>query len=85
MRPMSINREGLSINFKPSVRGFKETFKGFSIHIQLKIHRRLMSYMLFRKQKGGFPDGKESACQYRGHGFNPCSGKIPDASEQLSL
>ena len=28
----------------------------------------------------GFPggsDGKESACQCRGHGFDPCVGKIP--------
>ena len=28
--------------------------------------------------------GKESACQCRRHRFNPCSGKIPCASEQLS-
>ena len=26
----------------------------------------------------------ESACQCRGHGFEPCSGKIPHAVEQLS-
>ena len=35
-----------------------------------------------------FPGGavvKESACQYRGHGFDPWSGKIPHAVEQLSL
>ena len=29
--------------------------------------------------------GKESAGQCRRHRFNPCSGKIPRASEQLSL
>ena len=28
--------------------------------------------------------GKESACQGRGHGFNPWSGKIPRAAGQLS-
>ena len=28
--------------------------------------------------------GKESACQCRGHGFGPCSRKIPHAAEQLS-
>ena len=27
--------------------------------------------------------GRESACQYRGHGFEPWSGKIPHAVEQL--
>ena len=29
--------------------------------------------------RGGF----ESACQRRGHGFDPWSGKIPHAAEQL--
>ena len=29
--------------------------------------------------------GWESACQCRGHGFEPWSGKIPHATEQLSL
>ena len=28
--------------------------------------------------------GKESDCQYRRHGIDPCSGKSPHASEQLS-
>ena len=28
-------------------------------------------------------NGWESACQCRGHGFEPCSGKIPHATEQL--
>ena len=28
--------------------------------------------------------GWESACQCRGHGFEPWSGKIPHAAEQLS-
>ena len=28
--------------------------------------------------------GWESACQCRGHGFEPWSGKIPHAMEQLS-
>jgi len=37
----------------------------------------------------GFPggscvSGKESPCQCRRHGFNTSSGKIPQASEQLS-
>ena len=35
----------------------------------------------------GFPGGtvgKQSACQFRGHRFNPWSGKIPHPVEQLS-
>ena len=28
--------------------------------------------------------GKESTCQYRGHGFDPWSRKIPHATGQLS-
>ena len=29
--------------------------------------------------------GKDSACEHRGHRFNPWSGKIPHAMEQLSV
>ena len=39
-----------------------------------------------RNKKHGLPwwrSGWESACQYRGHGFEPWSGKIPHAAEQL--
>ena len=37
------------------------------------------------KKKEGFPGGAvvESACQCGGHGFEPWSGKIPHAVEQL--
>ena len=31
-----------------------------------------------------FKKKKESACQRRGHGFEPWSGNIPHAAEQLS-
>ena len=37
---------------------------------------------------GGLPwwrSGWESACRCRGHGFEPWSGRIPHATEQLSL
>ena len=43
--------------------------------------------LLKMQSLGGFPGGavvKESACQCRGHGFEPWSGKIPHAAEQLS-
>ena len=39
-----------------------------------------------RMRKKGLPwwcSGWESACQCRGHGFEPWSGKIPHAAEQL--
>ena len=39
-----------------------------------------------KRQLNGLPwwrSGWESACQYRGHGFEPWSGKIPHAAEQL--
>ena len=42
----------------------------------------------FKNTKCGFPwwrSGWESACQFRGHGFEPWSGKIPHAAEQLGL
>ena len=39
-----------------------------------------------KEEKGGLPwwrSGWESACQCRGHGFEPWSGRIPHAVEQL--
>ena len=41
---------------------------------------------ILKKCKWGLPwwrSGWESACQCRGHGFEPWSGKIPHATEQL--
>ena len=41
-----------------------------------------------RKYKAGLPcwrSGWESACQCRGHGFEPWSGRIPRAAERLGL
>ena len=41
---------------------------------------------IFKKGRRGLPwwhSGWESACQCRGHGFEPWSGKIPRAAEQL--
>ena len=54
--------------------------------------RKLRSHMpcgAAKKNKkiSGLPwwrSGQESACQCRGHGFDPWSGRIPPASEQLS-
>ena len=38
-----------------------------------------------RKAAGGLPWWSSGyICQYRGHEFDPWSGKIPDAAEQLS-
>ena len=46
------------------------------------------SDLCFKIQQQGLPwwrSGWESACQCRGHGFEPWSGKIPHAAEQLGL
>ena len=43
-------------------------------------------FHLLRLEEWGLPwwrSGRESACQCRGHGFEPWSGKIPHAAEQL--
>ena len=43
-------------------------------------------YSAIKKEWNGLPwwhSGWESACQCRGHGFEPWSGKIPHAAEQL--
>ena len=46
-----------------------------------------VSSVFFKEEKSrGLPwwhSGWESACQCRGHGFEPFSGKIPHAAEQL--
>ena len=43
-------------------------------------------FLMYKNTKDGLPwwrSGWESACQCRGHGFEPWSGKIPRAAEQL--
>ena len=50
-------------------------------------HQRDKGQEICVKNDGGLPwwrSGWESACQCRGHGFAPWSGKIPHAAEQLS-
>ena len=49
--------------------------------------RKAVDFVTTEKRDTGLPwwrSGKESACQFRGHGFEPWSGKIPHAAEQLS-
>ena len=51
------------------------------------LHPVFESLPFFKSQGEGLPwwrSGWESACQCRGHGFEPWSGKIPHAVEQLS-
>ena len=46
-----------------------------------------MKKLSFKKMKWGFPGGtvvKNPPAKCRGHGFEPWSGKIPHAAEQLS-
>ena len=53
-----------------------------STHLwSINLQQRRQGYTM-----GGLPwwrSGWESACQCRGHRFEPCSGKIPHAAEQL--
>ena len=56
-------------------------------HVHTKIVMNAQNNFIHNSQKlGGLPwwrSGWESACQCRGHGFEPWSGKIPHAAEQL--
>ena len=45
----------------------------------------LFKTLFFLSMEGGFPSGKESACQCRRHRFDSWSGKIPHAEGQLNL
>ena len=54
----------------------------------LKYKKKPNSSPTLKQITSGLPwwsNGKESAWQCRRHGFNPWSGKIPHASEQLGL
>ena len=54
--------------------------------VQLELQTRLFLWTWLRIGNQGLPwwrGGWESACQCRGHGFEPWSGKIPHAAEQL--
>ena len=51
-------------------------------------HEGWMKPISYKQEMGGLPwwrSGWESACQCRGHGFEPWSGKIPHTAEQLGL
>ena len=50
------------------------------------VHFRYLTILSIKPQLGlpWWCNGYESACQCRGHGFDPWSGKIPRAAEQLS-
>ena len=53
---------------------------------QILVHPYNGTYSSIKKNKLGLPwwhSGWESACQCRGHGFAPWSGRIPHAAEQL--
>ena len=60
-----------------TIQGGKKVFQG-------RQYGRVIKSLGF----GGFPgasSGKESTCQCQGHGFNPWSGMMPHAREQVSL
>ena len=61
----------------------------FECKIALKFRDLKMQWanLILKASKIGlpwWPSGQESACQCRGHGFQPWSGKIPHAAEPLS-
>ena len=54
--------------------------------LQTKRHLKKKKKQTNKKNPRGLPwwrSGWESACQCRGHGFEPWSGKIPHAAERL--
>ena len=54
-------------------------------YISVKLGKRREEKFEFRKLGlPGWLSGKEFACQCKIHRFDPCSGKTPHASEQLS-
>ena len=60
---------------------------GKGLSLQLMVLGKLDIHMQ-NNEIGGLPwwcSGLESACQCRGHRFEPWSWKIPHAAEQLSL
>ena len=71
-----------SINQMFSIR--LSSIKTFGYQILHMLGERKLVYSKIKKC--GLPwwcSGSESACQCRGHGFEPWSGKIPHATEQL--
>ena len=55
--------------------------------IHARLHQATQNGAQFKIYELGLPwwcSGWESACQCRGHGFEPWSGRIPHTAEQLS-
>ena len=64
-------------------RFYRQDFLGFKCWAK---PLQILSYLILKIIPWGLPwwrSGWESACQCRGHGFEPWSGKIPHAAEQL--
>ena len=72
-----------SISFPKHVAGANDLLLEFSLTHLLK---EIITLYFFKKREMGLPwwrSGWESACQCRARGFEPWSGKIPHAAEQL--
>ena len=80
----------MNIHIYYAVLGDSILFKEYQLlgfHEHLGTGKRRNSNFLNKNTLHGLPwwhSGQESACQCRGHRFNPWSGKIPHATEQLS-
>ena len=72
--------------YRLKVRGWKKIFHANGNQKKAEVAILISDKIDFKIKNVGLPwwrSGLESACQCRGHGFEPWSGKIPHATEQL--
>ena len=71
---------------QPLLTNLWTTFQILYACVYIYTHTHTHTHTPSKTGVGGLPwwrSGWESACQCRGHGFEPWSGKIPHAAEQL--
>ena len=91
MKLSSFQREGHSLITLRTIEAHQENtwgqIKGMqALHASWSLSATLPLNHCYKTPRQGLPwwhSGWESACQCRGHGFKPWSGKIPHAAEQL--
>ena len=88
IHPVRPDKMPSRLSFYQLVRKNKQikTVSQLVLFFRYKLCLSLNGYYMLIKSQYGLPwwrSGWESACQCRGHGFEPWSGKIPHAAEQL--